>query len=316
MKGFLSELSIAILSHNRCEELEITFLGLCDMMQDAGFELIIVDNASSDGSVELIDEAIMKHPGALSVKNAKNLGVGGGRNAGWEIATRPFILSLDDDTRVSLDQLSMLLEGTRAHPEAGITFPRMVHPLTQKLQTPDYGPADAAANFHGACHVVRRAAYAEVGQLDVDCTFGGEELDYSIRMRAAGWDVRYLPDVTIFHNALGRSGEIGRQRRQEWTRNFVRINFKYLPFRMAMLFAWRLTMSQVISGTRLLGLAFSVSIFRAAARGALQGISVHQAIPENVVNLYRRPDLQPDLGNVPLRRKALARLKTKTKLRR
>ena len=313
MKGFLSELSIAILSHNRCEELEITFLGLCEMMQDAGFELIIVDNASSDGSVELIDEATIKYPGVRSVKNAGNLGVSGGRNAGWAIATRAFILNLDDDTRITIDQLTALLEGMRARPEAGITFPRVVDLQTRRLVTPDYRAADAAGNFCGGCHVVRRSAYAEVGPLDDECTFGGEELDYSIRMRAAGWDVRYLPEATILHNGLFRVGDVGRQRRQEWTRNFARINFKHLPFRMAVLFSWRLAISQCISGTRLFGPGFSASIIRAAVRGARQGTSVHQAIPKTVVDFYRRRDLQPDLGNAPLGRKALARLKTKSR---
>ena len=309
MNDSLSELSVVILSHNRCEELEITFLGLCEMMKDAGFELIIVDNASSDGSAELIDEALKKHPGVRSVKNEKNLGVGGGRNAGWAIATRPFILNLDDDTRISPDQLGMLLERTRALPDAGITFPRVLDLQTGRSVTPDYGSADDAGNFCGGCHVVRRSAYAEVGQLDLDCTFGGEELDYSIRMRAAGWDVQYMPNLTILHNGLPRGGDLGRRRRQEWTRNFVRINFKHMPFRTAMLFAWRITVSQCLSGSRLFGVAFSASIIEASVKGARQGISAHQAIPKTVVNLYRRQDLQPDLGNVPLRRKALARLK-------
>jgi GT2 family glycosyltransferase len=306
----LSELSIVILSHNRCEELEITFLGLCEKMDDAGFELIIVDNASSDGSVELIEAATAMHPCVLSVMNARNLGVGGGRNAGWNIATRPYILNLDDDTRVSLDQLKMLLDGTKVRPEAGITFPRVVDLQTRRLVTPDYGPAEVAANFPGGCHVVRRSAHAEVGLIDVECTFGGEELDYSIRMRAAGWDVMYLPDVTIDHNGLPRGGEVGRQRRQEWTRNFVRIFFKHWPARMALLYAWRLTLSQVLSATRSFGLKFSLSIFRAAALGARQGISARQTIPKTVVNLYRKRDLRPELGNVPLWRKALAVLKT------
>jgi N-acetylglucosaminyl-diphospho-decaprenol L-rhamnosyltransferase len=309
MEGFLRELSIVILSHNRREELEITFLGLCEIMNDAGFELIIVDNASSDGSVQLIDETIQKYPSVRFVKNASNLGVGGGRNAGWEFATRPFIVNLDDDTRVSPAQLTALLEGTKVCPEAGITFPRVVDLHTQKLVTPEYGSTDAAANFCGGCHVVRRSAYSKVGLLDVDCTFGGEELDYSFRMRAAGWDVQYLPNVTVFHNGLVRGGDLGRQRRREWTRNAVRINFKHLPFHTATLFAWRLTMSQWVSGSRLFGLAFSVSIFEAAVRGAQQGMSAHQTMPKTVVKLYRRRDLQPDLGNVPLRRKALARLK-------
>ena len=311
MDNTLGELSIVILSHNRCEELEITFLGLCEMMGDAGFELIIVDNASDDGSVELIDEATRKYPGVRSVKNTKNLGVGGGRNAGWEIATRPFILNLDDDTRISRDQLSMLLEGTRARDNAGCTFPRMVDLLTTNLLTPDYGPTDAAGNFHGACHVVKRSAYLEVGPLDEDCIFGGEELDYSIRLRAARWDVQYLSEVTVVHNGLSRPGEIGRQRRREWTRNFVRIVFKHFPIGVAMMFAWRLTISQVISGARLFGPAFSAAIVCAAFQGAQRGISTHQTIPRAVVIFYRSRDLQPELGNVPLSQKALARIKTK-----
>ena len=308
MHDRLHELSIVILSHNRCEEIGITFLFLCEMMPESGFELIIVDNASSDGSLEVIDQAIAKHPGVRAVKNTTNLGVGGGRNAGWAIATRPFILNLDDDTRITLEQLSMLLEGTKARPAAGITFPQVVDLKTHKLVTPDYGSEDPAGNFCGGCHVVRRSAYAEVGPIDVECTFGGEELDYSIRMRAAGWDVRYLHDIAVLHNTLLRIGGPGRQRRQEWTRNYVRVLFKHLPFRTAILFGWRHAIWECISGMRLFGPAFSVSILRAAVRGARQGISAHQTVPKSVVDLYRRQDLLPELCNVPLGRQLLARL--------
>jgi len=300
MKPDLSELSVTILSYNRCDELLQTFVPLCHAAQYEGFELIIVDNASSDGSLEIIKHALNGFPFVKFVSNPSNLGVGRGRNAGWSISTRSFILNLDDDTRVEVQDLLDLVHSIKRFPSAGVVFPQVRDVRTGKQLAP-FGPnAASPGNFLGGCHIVRRSAVQEVGLLDDECSFGGEELDYSIRMRAHGWDVVFDPDCTVPHNGLPRQPREDKWRRREWNRNFIRVHFKHFPWRVASVFAFRFSVSQLLSGVRAHGLSFIPGLLRSSLVGAKQGWAIRHVVKPEVVQFYRRYGTRPDVGNVPL----------------
>lgn len=138
---------------------------------------------------------------------------------------------------------------------------------------------------------------------DEGCTFGGEELDYSIRARAVGFDFRYVGAATVLHDNIARKGEVGRDRRERWVYNFTRVFFKHFPRRAALPLALRYFLSHLVSGVRTHGVRFVMPLWKAALRGFDDGRGQHSAVPSEVVEFYLSPDLRPEFGNMPLWRK-------------
>lgn len=299
----LSAVSIVILSYNRKGDLEANLRQLLAMVSDLGCELIVVDNASTDGSAEVIRDMLANVPGARAFLNGDNLGVAGGRNTGWRAASREFILNIDDDTIITVEAVAALLSFMRKRHDVGVVSPRILHARTKALQC-DFGNAECpVGNFHGACHMLRASLVKKVGLNDKACSFGGEELDYSIRARAAGFDIAYTPDATVLHNNHVRQGTEGRNRRARWVYNFIRVHNKHFPLRTAAPFSLRYLLSNLVSGVRVHGPVFGLRLIVAAAHGFRDGRCQYRTIPEHVVRFYRDPDLRPEFGNVPLWRK-------------
>jgi len=308
----LSGASVAILSHNRIDELKETFVTLCESANVHNLELIIVDNASTDGSRELIQGCVAAFPTVKAFLSDVNTGVAAGRNLAWGMCTRDFILNIDDDTRIGIDSIRMIVESMIARPIAGVLFPQILD-LSSGRQFVDYDDT-TPANFLGGCHVVRREALTEVGPLDPECNFGGEELDFSIRMRLSGWQVVYDPSIQVVHNGLPRARDTAVWRQTQWVRNYSRVLFKYFPSRVANLFVLRVLISHVVSGSRRHGFKHVLKFARASSEGRAQGMSNRNLLPQNLVDFYRDTTRRPDLGNVPLSTKAVRRIRRRLKL--
>jgi GT2 family glycosyltransferase len=303
----LATLSVVVLSHNRREELRRNLQVLCDLQGDTGFELIVVDNASDDGTREDLAGFRRQYPHLVVILSEQNLGVAGGRNLAWSAASRDFILNLDDDTRVDLHALRALCAELEASASVGIVTPRVVHALTGVCQNDYVGRVREPANFHGACHIVRRALWQRVGKLDPECSFGGEELDYTIRARAAGYLTVSAPQVTVLHNSLLRPPVLDRWRRERWLYNYSRVLFKHFPLGRALLYAGRGLFAHLASGVAKHGLRAAPALIANAALGARSGRRRYARLPEAVRRFYASNRLLPDFGNIPLWRKALAR---------
>lgn len=302
----LTDVAVVILSYNRREDVGRNLSRLVPMASELGFELIVVDNASTDGSDHLIQQFASN--GVVKVVNNKtNLGVAGGRNAGWRLATREFILNIDDDTIVSAEAIEAMLSVLQSRDDIGIVSPRILHARTGQPQF-DYGGEEGqVSNFHGCCHMVRSSLVEKIGYNDEACSFGGEELDYSIRARAAGFDVIYTPAATVLHDNFPRQASEGRQRRERWAYNFIRVHHKHFGPRRAFPFTTRYLLSLVVSGTRTFGPGFIPVLFRSAIRGIRDGRRHHKPVPASVEGFYSRPDLRPDFGNIPIWSKLFAR---------
>jgi GT2 family glycosyltransferase len=305
----LSDVSVVVLSHNRKDVMERNLISLLAMVDETSCQLIVVDNASTDGSAELIRDIIGKRPDVHFIASNSNLGVAGGRNAGWRNATRDTILNIDDDTLVSAEAVSTMLSTLLHNPRVGIVSPRILHAATGAAQFSFNDPAYRPSNFHGACHLVRRTVVDVAGFNDESCTFGGEELDMSIRARAAGFDVAYDGGANVLHDNMAHRGEIGQSRRQHWIYNFTRIFFKHFPLSVAIPFALRYCLSHLVSGVRIFGPACALVLVNAAMRGFRDGRHQHDPVPAHVVRFYRNSDLLPDFGNRPLWRKLAQRSK-------
>lgn len=299
----LADVSIVMLCYNRKDVVAHNVTALLEMVRETGCELIVVDNASTDGSAELIRNILGIRPVTRFIANDANLGVAGGRNVGWRAATRDFILNIDDDTLITAEAVSEMLSVLLQDPRLGIVSPRILHAATGTAQLSFVDPSYRPANFHGACHLVRRIIIDTIGFNDEGCTFGGEELDLSIRVRAAGFDVAYVGQATVLHDNLVRTEEVGRERRLRWVYNFTRVFYKHFPLSVAMPFSLRYLVNHLISGVRVHGPAFSPNLVRAAARGFRDGRRQHMPVPGHVVQFYCNPNLRPEFGNFPLWRK-------------
>lgn len=299
----LSDVGVVVLSYNRVEELKNNIASILVDLLKYGCQVIIVDNFSTDGSREYLESLADQHRGLVLIFNDSNLGVAGGRNAGRNLIGNKFILHLDDDTKVAIEDIEFLCEIMENNQDIGVLSPKIIHPLTLQVQNEHGVGMCDVGNYHGACHLVRKEAMTLVGDIDPLCVFGGEELDYSIRMKAVGYRVCYTSQVTVFHNSMIRDSPEAKWRRKKRVYNFSRIHFKHFPAPLAVLFSTRYFFSHFLSAMRYFGFLFSLSLFFDLYRGVCDGRRNSKIVPKNVVEYYSRKDIGPDYGNVPLSKK-------------
>lgn len=189
--------------------------------------ILLVDNGSTDGTAEVVAE---RFPSVEVVRSSKNLGEAGGRKLGARTILAQskceFILIMDNDTVVSPNFLAPLVAALRSYPNVGLVSP-MVHSLREKGVIDEAGgckvnfitgstqrrgageldqgqyddPATAAGLVPGGvCTLSRREVIEETGGFDeLFNPYGFADLDYSLRVRAAGWTTRFVPESLIFH---------------------------------------------------------------------------------------------------------------------
>jgi GT2 family glycosyltransferase len=199
-------------------------------------EVIVVDNASSDGSVEMVRA---EFPEVRLIVNTINRGYAGGNNDGIAAATGRYVMILNPDTQVVGDALSTLVAHADLHPEAGVIGPQLLNPdgsvqpsrrrfptlttglfestwlqpVASRRVLRDYYMQDRSDSetqqvdwVIGACLLVRRDVIQQVGGLDEGFFMYSEELDWCRRIKQAGWKVMYLPDAKVIHH-MGKSSD-------------------------------------------------------------------------------------------------------------
>jgi N-acetylglucosaminyl-diphospho-decaprenol L-rhamnosyltransferase len=194
------------------------------------FEVAVVDNASSDGSVTMIRT---QYPQAQLLANSANLGFTQANNLALADCKARYALLLNPDTKVTEGAIQSMLDYMEVHPEVGMVGPRLVYgdgrPQPSRRRFPTLGMALAestpwewhfpcnrlARAYHledrpddatqevdwvtGACMLVRREVWEQVGAFDERFFMYSEELDWCRRIVAAGWHVVYLPTATVIH---------------------------------------------------------------------------------------------------------------------
>jgi GT2 family glycosyltransferase len=190
-------------------------------------ELIVVDNGSTDGSPEMV---AAEFPAARLIRNAQNRGFAPANNQGLAVARGRYCVLLNSDTLVAPAALAHLVAFMDVHPEAGAcgpqlrnadgslqpsgrAFPTLASALAELLPAPATwrrglrGPLDArdytqtcqVDEVSGAALCLRRAALDQIGLLDEEFFFLGEDVDLCWRLKAAGWQVYYLPEAAVIH---------------------------------------------------------------------------------------------------------------------
>jgi GT2 family glycosyltransferase len=228
----------------------------------AGFETIVVDNGSNDGSLRLLAE---RYPQVKVVPLPRNLGFAGGCNAGMRAAEGEFLLILNNDTQVERDWLSELLSALERHPDAGMATPkvRLWDDRTRLHTTGDYvrsngipdsrgvwevdeGQYDSQTYVFGAAGVApayRRTMLDDIGLFDADFVSYCEDVDLSWRAQLAGYRCVYAPHSVLYHKVSATGKGVIRSFRV--ARNTIWTLVKNLPSRL-----WRRHRGEILAAQR------------------------------------------------------------------
>lgn len=229
------ELSVTICNWNTREDLRACLASLRAIAGEARFEVIVVDNASSDDSVSMITE---QFPEVRLYALERNLGFTGGHNLALDERRAPDALLLNSDTIVRPGALRILIDYARSDSEAGLLGPKLLNPDGSLQYSCREFPNPVAAAFRntvlgrlfpknryvrqylmldfaheetrpvpwvsGAAIYATRACLEAIGPLDDRFFMFCEDVDWCRRTWDAGFKVVYVHDAVIVH-AIGRS---------------------------------------------------------------------------------------------------------------
>lgn len=230
------DLSVVIVNWNVCELLRCCLCSLLYPQPEIELELIVIDNGSTDGSVEMVRR---EFPVVHLIANSDNRGFPAANNQGLAVARGRYVLLLNPDTEVVGDALSTLVAFADAHPDVGIVGPQLLYPdgrvqpsrrrfptlataFFESTWLQPYAPRRLLERYYvsdrpddipqdvdwlcGAALMARSEAIAQVGPMDEGFFMYSEELDWCRRFKEAGWRIVYLPAARVIHYE-GKSSE-------------------------------------------------------------------------------------------------------------
>ncbi|MEW5948083.1 MAG: glycosyltransferase family 2 protein [Thermodesulfobacteriota bacterium] len=227
------DISFIIVNWNTKNLLRNCLNSIRKTVQGIAFEIIVVDNASHDGSVAMLRE---EFPQVTIIENNTNRGFGAANNQAISIMKGRYALFLNTDTVLKEHAVYELFSFMEAHPKAAMACGQLLNAdgskqnsianfptlFTLLLNTslleylfPKYYPSKRY-NYKepieidsgiGACLMVRKQAIDEVGMFDERYFFFFEETDWALQMKTAGWKIYHVPSAFIYHlqgQSIGR----------------------------------------------------------------------------------------------------------------
>ena len=289
--------SAIVVNWNGREHLELCLDSLL-RQTIGGVEVVLVDNASSDGSVAFVRERFGDAVRVLAL--AQNLGYSGGLNAGIRAARGRYLLALNNDTEVAPDALATLVAAADRWPNAGMFQPKIVsfddrsvldnvgHLLYAdglsrgrgRLE-PDRGQYDREEEIvlpSGCAVLLRRAMLADVGLFDTDLFAYCDDTDLGLRARLMGWRCRAVPAAVVFHKYSAASAAYSPLKAFLVERNRAWVAVKCLP-------APLLLASPLFTALRLAAQAWG-AVSRRGAAGRFAAVHSPQALVAVLVRAY------------------------------
>jgi GT2 family glycosyltransferase len=236
-------ISVVVVNWNTKELLRTCLASVRDHLPEA--ETICVDNASADGSPEMVTA---EFPSATLIRNERNLGFGAANNIGMAAARAPVFLLLNSDARLLDGTIAPLAARLEREPRLGVIGPRLryedgrlqasahrfgslrllaleelgLYKLLSRSRAAEVLLGAYWDHAHerqvdwvvGACMLVRRDVFEKTGGFDPAIFLYGEEVEWCERIRATGWDILFSPEAEVAHvghaSAVGLVGETGR----------------------------------------------------------------------------------------------------------
>lgn len=283
----MSLITVIIPNWNGVEHLETCLSALGRQTLD-DFEVIVMDNASSDDSVSFIRR---EHPWVDVIELPENRGFAPACNVGIREAYGEFIVLLNNDTEADPGWLTGIVEAFERHPEAGIVASKMLlfdrrnvlHaagdfyrvdgiPGNRGVWEEDVGQYDREEYVFSACGgaaAYRRAMLDEIGVLDEDFYFSCEDIDLGWRAQLAGWRAVYAPRAVVYHKLSATGG--GTTASFYNGRNFLFLIAKNYPTALLRAY-WRDVLTAQIGIAWEALLAWRGAAARARLRGMLAGV--------------------------------------------
>ncbi|MDR3704417.1 MAG: glycosyltransferase family 2 protein [Paludibacteraceae bacterium] len=227
----MAKLSIIILTWNSEKYIEACFESLLKSVQHLDYEILVVDNGSSDSSLSLLSKYLSNQ--ITLIKNPTNEGVARARNKALLKVAGDRILILDIDTEINKEAIDGLIGLLEKDEHIGLCgcklvsltgevqlscrkFPSIRYKLYNLLVSRNIMLNNNESQFYkqdmngnkpfevdyviGACQLFRRNILDEVGYLDEHIFYGPEDADFCLRIKKAGWKVVYLPTVSLIHH--------------------------------------------------------------------------------------------------------------------
>jgi GT2 family glycosyltransferase len=237
------ELSIISVNWNSVDYLRECIASVYEQTRGISFEIIVVDNASPQGGVEVLREHF---PEVRIVHSQKNLGFAAANNIGFHDSTGRYVLFLNPDTRLITPAVNIMLEQLKSLPNGGIVgckllntdlsvqitsiqkFPTIVNqvldleylqlrwpgcplwnirPLFSEVATPL-----SVEVISGACMLLRREVFEQVGMFTEDYFMYAEDIDLNYKVKKAGFTNYYVSTASIVHHGGGSS----KQEASQW----------------------------------------------------------------------------------------------------
>jgi GT2 family glycosyltransferase len=259
------KLSIVIVNWNTRDLLATCLESVLASAANSEMEVIVVDNASSDGSARMVRE---RFPQVYLIENQTNVGFACANNQAMQRCRGRFVLLLNSDTRVLSDALGQLVAFLEGHPRAGAAGPTLLngdgslqpscHPmltparefwrlifLDTLLHRATYGAGFWNSSLprpveviKGACLMLRREALSEVGLLDETYFMYTEEMDLCLRLAQAGWQLWWVPAAQIIHYGEASSRQAAQDMYIQLYRSKIQFYRKFGGETRASFFKW------------------------------------------------------------------------------
>ena len=189
-------------------------LACLDSLEAEHAEIVVLDNASEDGSAEAVRD---RFPNVRLIEQEHRAGFGANHNTVIRATSGRYVYVLNEDTTSDDWGFERLVAYLEAHPRVGALGLLSVGKLGVKQS---HGSEPHAVDWvMGAALVLRRDALEQVGLFDEGFFLYSEEVDLQFRLRRAGWDVHYFPQATVVHHESQFSAEIPERRIHEMWRS-------------------------------------------------------------------------------------------------
>ena len=265
------DLSLCLVTCNAREMLRNCLLSIYQAPPAMSFEIIVVDNHSEDGTLEMLAQ---EFPLVQVVKNPNNAGYTRPMNQALRLARGRYLVQLNNDTLIPAQTFDTLAAFMETHPEVGICTPKLLSPdgsLQKQCRRGEARPWEVISYFSGlarlfpqsqffggylqswhaenethavkavagTCMFIRREVIDQIGYLDERFFAYQEDTDFCIRANKAGWQVYYVHTVQITHfGGMGGSRVQPYRSVFEWHRSYFRYYRKNLAQDYFFLFNW------------------------------------------------------------------------------
>ncbi len=257
------QVSVCIVNWNTREHLGACLASLQQHGLGSDMEVLVVDNASSDGSADMVRE---QYPWVRLYAEDENLGYAAGNNIALREATGQYLLLLNPDITITPGAISALLRFLESHPQAGAVAPKLVHPdgslqLTcrsfpdpdviiyealglsrlfprsrsfgkYRMSWWDYTDMRTVDQPMASALLLLRDALDEIGLMDESFPIFFNDVDLCRRLWDAGWEVWFTPETSMVHEGGASTRQVRRQMIRESHLSLLRYYRKHYRGRL------------------------------------------------------------------------------------